>query len=79
MSLRFFCHDTRTDWKLQHSRALTFAQLRQQHGLTVGELKRIMTDIRLALVDLLELGHRGPELMRCGLSQLEGILQGTCS
>ena len=55
--------EKRTGWQLQHSRSLALAQLRQQHGLTVGKLQRIMMDIRLALVDLAKLGHPVSALM----------------
>jgi hypothetical protein len=32
-------------WQLQDGRVLTFAQLRQQDGLSVGKLEGIMMDI----------------------------------
>jgi hypothetical protein len=49
---------------LQHGRALTFAQMRQQDDFSVGELKGIMMNVGPALVDLLELRHRVPEAPR---------------
>jgi hypothetical protein len=40
---------------------LAFAQLRQQDSPSVGELKRIVVDIWLAVVDLAKLRHLMPE------------------
>ena len=48
---------TPIDWQLQHGRVLTFAQMSQQHDLAIGELQRIMMDLRLVLVDLPESSH----------------------
>jgi hypothetical protein len=47
--------------QLQYGRALTFTQMRQQDGLSVGELKRIMMDVWPTLVDLLKFRHLVPE------------------
>src|SRR6266446_9564041 len=43
--------------QLQHGCVLAFAQPGEQHGLPVGELKRIVMHTRLADVDLPELRH----------------------
>jgi hypothetical protein len=40
---------------------LAFAQIRQQDDFSVGELKGVMMNVGLALVDLLEFRHRVPE------------------
>ena len=40
-----FHRHTRACWQLQHGRALTFAQMRQQDDFSVGELKGIMMNV----------------------------------
>jgi hypothetical protein len=40
---------------------LTFAKLRQQHGLPIRELKGVMMGVRPAFVDLSEPGQLVPE------------------
>jgi hypothetical protein len=45
VALRVVHCDARARRQLQDSRALTFAQLRQQDGFSVGELKGIMMDV----------------------------------
>src|SRR5262249_25661018 len=42
--------------QLQHGRALTFTQARQQHDLAAGELQRIVMNMRLVHMDLSEAG-----------------------
>jgi hypothetical protein len=44
---------------IAHGRTLTFAQLRQQDDLPVGELQGIMMDFGLVLVDLPDARRRG--------------------
>jgi hypothetical protein len=62
--LRVVHRDAWAGRQLQHGRALTFAQMRQQDDFSVGELKGIMMNVWPALVDLLELRHRVPEAPR---------------
>ena len=50
---------------LQHGRALTFAQLRQEDDLPIGKLKRIMMGVGLVHVDLPKLSHAVAELTIC--------------
>ena len=57
--LRVVHCDTRVRRHLQHGRTLTFAQLRQQDDLPVGELHGIMMDFGLVLVDLPDARRRG--------------------
>ena len=38
--------------KRENSCLLSFAEPRQQHGLAIGELERVMIDVEHALVDL---------------------------
>ena len=45
LPLRVFHRATRAGRQLQDSRALAFAQLRQQDDLSVGELKGIMMNV----------------------------------
>jgi len=47
--------------QLQHRRALAFAKAREQHGLPVGELQRIVMHARLAHVDLPQSSYFLPE------------------
>ena len=48
--------DKQARWQLQHSGALTLAQMCDQDGLAVGKLKGVMVNVWLALVDMLKLG-----------------------
>src|SRR5260221_9745305 len=50
-------HRARRSRQLQHGCVLAFAQPGEQHGLPVGELKRIVMHARLAHVDLPKLCH----------------------
>jgi hypothetical protein len=43
--LRVVSGDTRAGRQLQHGRALTFAQMRQQDDFSIGELKGVMMDV----------------------------------
>jgi hypothetical protein len=43
--LRVVHRDARAGRQLQHGRALTFAQMRQQDDFSVGELKGIMMNV----------------------------------
>jgi hypothetical protein len=61
-------------WQLQHRRALTFAQLGQQHDRSVRKLKGIMMDVWPALVHLLELRHRMPSLLRFNHHQESSLI-----
>jgi len=45
MSLRLVCGHGWSDRQLQHCGVLTFAQVRQQHGLPIRELKGIMMGV----------------------------------
>src|SRR6187200_3089260 len=49
-------------WQLQHSCALTLAQLCEQDGLAVGKLEGVMVNVGLVLVDMLKLSDAVAEL-----------------
>src|SRR5262249_46257947 len=48
--------------QLQHCCVLSFAQAGEQHRLPVGELQRIVMDVRLSHVDPTEPSHFFPEV-----------------
>src|SRR5262249_4374993 len=54
-------HRARRSRQLQHRCVLAFAQPSEQHHLPVGELKRIVMDVRIATVDPPEPSHFLPE------------------
>jgi hypothetical protein len=60
LPLRVIRGDASAHWQLQHGRQLTFAQIRQQDGFSVGKLKGIVMDVRPIRVDLSKLRHSMP-------------------
>jgi hypothetical protein len=54
--------DKQARWQLQHSGALTLAQMCEQDGLAVGKRKGVMVNVWLALVDVLKLSKAVSEL-----------------
>src|SRR6187401_2516718 len=54
--------DKQARWQLQHSSALTLAQLCEQDGPAVGKLKGVMVNVGLVLVDMLKLSDAVSEL-----------------
>jgi len=69
--LRVVHPDARAGRQLQHGRALTFAEVRQQDDFSIRKLKGVMMRVQLVFVDLLKLRDRVPEAPRENNASIE--------
>jgi hypothetical protein len=66
-----FLRRARSSWQLQYACTLTYAEMREQHDLAIGELKGIMVRAWIVHVDLPEPSHLVTDVLRFPLEKAQ--------